>query len=75
MVIRISIDTRNPLAGSAATDGRDPLPFEGWMELLRVIAELVGTPPDSEGGVRPFPKGPGSEPGIPERSSASRRRP
>ena len=22
-------------------EGRDPLPFQGWLELLRVISELV----------------------------------
>ncbi len=53
MVIRISIDNKDPLTGSAVTDGRDPLRFEGWMELLRMIGELVGTPPDAEGVTRP----------------------
>jgi hypothetical protein len=41
--IRISIETKQPLTGSAVTGGNDPVPFVGWLELLRVIADLAET--------------------------------
>jgi hypothetical protein len=41
MLIRIVIDQVQPLAGTATTEGRDQLRFEGWLELLRVLSELV----------------------------------
>ena len=41
MLIRIVVEQAQPLAGTATTDGRDPLRFEGWLELLRVLSELV----------------------------------
>jgi hypothetical protein len=41
MLIRIVVEQTQPLAGTATTDGCDPLPFAGWLELLRVLSELV----------------------------------
>jgi hypothetical protein len=41
MLIRILIDSTQPLAGTAATEEAEPLHFDGWLELLRVISELV----------------------------------
>lgn len=41
MLIRIWIETTQPLAGSAATKGGDPRHFDGWLELLTVVSELV----------------------------------
>ncbi len=41
MLIRISIERTQPLAGAAVTEGSDPVPFDGWLELLRVVSELV----------------------------------
>jgi hypothetical protein len=41
MLIRISIERTQPLAGTAATEGSDPVHFDGWLELLRVVSELV----------------------------------
>ena len=46
MLIRISVESSQPLAGSAASDEAGPLYFDGWLELLRVVSELV-TPPCS----------------------------
>ena len=40
MLIRISIERTQPLAGAAATEGGD-VPFDGWLELLRVVSRLV----------------------------------
>lgn len=50
MLIRIRIESTQPLAGTAAAKGSDPLPFDGWLELLRVISELVAAAADSVGG-------------------------
>ena len=41
MLIRIWIESTQPLAGTAATEEAEPLHFDGWLELLRVISELV----------------------------------
>jgi hypothetical protein len=42
MVIKISIDTTEPLAGTAAMGERDAaIPFNGWFELLRAISALI----------------------------------
>ena len=41
MLIRIQIEGTQPLAGTAATKGSKPLRFDGWLELLRVVSELV----------------------------------
>lgn len=41
MVIRIAIDTTEPLSGTAATERCAPVPFVGWLEMLRAISELV----------------------------------
>jgi len=41
MLIHIRIENMQPLAGTAAIEGSDPLHFDGWLELLRVISELV----------------------------------
>jgi hypothetical protein len=45
VLIRISIDSTQPLAGTAATDDAEPLRFDGWLELLRVISTLVVASP------------------------------
>jgi hypothetical protein len=41
MDIRISIEQPEPLIGTAATDDREPVPFEGWLELLGALSALV----------------------------------
>ena len=50
LLIQLSIDTTEPLAGTAAIEGRDPLPFKGWLDLLRVITELGAAPPTEPPG-------------------------
>ena len=50
MLIHIRVENTQPLSGTAAAKGSDPLPFEGWLELLRVISELVATAAPSGGG-------------------------
>lgn len=42
MVIHVTIDTAEPLTGSASCCERGPVPFTGWLQLLRAVAELVG---------------------------------
>jgi hypothetical protein len=41
LLIRLSIETTEPLSGTAAIEGGDPLPFKGWLDLLSVITELA----------------------------------
>jgi hypothetical protein len=50
MLIHIRVENMQPLAGTAVAKGSDPLPFEGWLELLRVISELVAASGASGGG-------------------------
>jgi hypothetical protein len=42
MKIKISIERTEPLVGTAAAGRRAPVPFVGWLDLLRAISELVG---------------------------------
>ena len=48
MLIRIWVKRMEPLAGTAATEGSEPLRFDGWLELLRVVSELVTAAPWSD---------------------------
>jgi hypothetical protein len=49
VLIRVWIDGRQPLAGTATIEGSEPLRFDGWLELLRAISQLVDDPPPSGG--------------------------
>jgi hypothetical protein len=48
VLIRLWIEGSQPLAGTAATEGGEPLRFDGWLELLRVVSELVAAPSSDE---------------------------
>jgi hypothetical protein len=41
VLIRVWIEGSQPLAGTAAIERGEPLRFDGWLELLRVVSELV----------------------------------
>jgi hypothetical protein len=47
VLIRIWVKRMEPLAGTAATEGSERLRFDGWLELLRVVSELVAAAPPS----------------------------
>jgi hypothetical protein len=47
VLIRLWIEGSQPLAGTAATEGSEPPRFGGWLELLRVVSELVAAAPSS----------------------------
>jgi hypothetical protein len=47
VLIRLWIEGSQPLAGTAATEGSEPLRFDGWLELLGVVSELVAAAPSS----------------------------
>jgi hypothetical protein len=47
VLIRIWVERPEPLAGRAVTEGSEPLRFEGWLELLAVVAELIAAAPSS----------------------------
>jgi hypothetical protein len=57
MLIRIWIDRTQPLSGTAEGKEAGPLAFDGWLELLGAIAELLG--PTSERPRRTGPCGSG----------------
>jgi hypothetical protein len=48
VLIRLWIEGSQPLAGTAATEGSEPLRFDGWLELLRVVSALVAATPSSD---------------------------
>jgi hypothetical protein len=48
VLIRIWIEGSQPLAGTAATKGSEPLRFDGWLELVKVVSELVAAAPSSD---------------------------
>jgi len=41
VLIQLWIERTQPLAGTAAIEEAEPVPFDGWLELLRMISELV----------------------------------
>ena len=43
MLILTRIERLEPLAGTASMEEAEPLHFDGWLELLRAISELVAT--------------------------------
>jgi hypothetical protein len=47
VLIRVWIEGSQPLAGTAAIEGDEPLRFDGWLELLGVVSELVAAGTDS----------------------------
>jgi hypothetical protein len=70
MLIRIVIDQVQPLAGTATTEGRDQLRFEGWLELLRVLSELVApatAPLEGRAAEAERPVSPSAQPDAPSR--------
>jgi catechol 2,3-dioxygenase-like lactoylglutathione lyase family enzyme len=48
VLIRLWIEGSQPLAGTAATQASEPLRFDGWLELVRVVSELVAAAPPSD---------------------------
>ena len=58
MEIRLSIQTTQPLTGSAMTESEGPLPFAGWLELLQAVSTLVGADADAAGGALAASQGP-----------------
>jgi hypothetical protein len=50
MLIRISIERTQPLAGTAEREDAAPVAFDGWLELLRAISELACPPPPGDEG-------------------------
>jgi hypothetical protein len=61
MLICISIERTQPLAGAAVTEGGEPVPFDGWLDLLRVVSELVAAAGGEDVQVMERPNG--NEPG------------
>ena len=56
MLITLAIEKTQPLTGTASCDERGTVAFVGWMELLRAVADLVGTQ-DHTGSQKPAPPG------------------
>lgn len=48
MRIHICIRKREPVAGHATVGGRKPVPFEGWLDLLERLSDLVRSSPFGE---------------------------
>jgi hypothetical protein len=58
MLIQISIQTTQPLTGSASSNGKEPVPFVGWLELLRAVAELADAAEQTVVQVQDLDEGP-----------------
>ena len=43
VLIRVWIRDLEPVSGEAALDGRRAAPFEGWLDLLQRLSELVNS--------------------------------
>jgi hypothetical protein len=42
IVIRVTIESADPLTGDAASQTSETVRFDGWLGLLAALAELVG---------------------------------
>ena len=49
MLIRLWIEDSQPLTGMAAIEESEPRRFDGWLELLTVVSELVAAAPHGGG--------------------------
>jgi len=58
---RNSINAPHTVAGHATVGGRKPVPFEGWLDLLERLSDLVRSSPlgeqSSEGDIAPSDEG------------------
>ena len=52
MVISVTIERMQPVAGTATAGGERTVPFAGWLDLLRVMAELADATTELAEGVR-----------------------
>jgi hypothetical protein len=48
VLIRIQLEESDPPLGSACAEEGSPVGFQGWLELLRVLADLLGSTATSE---------------------------
>jgi hypothetical protein len=48
MLIRLRVQGRRPPQGEVGVRGRAPVPFDGWLDLLRVLSEAIEEPEDKE---------------------------
>jgi hypothetical protein len=55
MDIRIRVETRTPLSGYAGTEALAGRHFVGWLGLLRVLSELIGSRASLSNHVREVP--------------------
>ena len=47
MVIRLLVDETLPPCGEVALEGQEPVAFSGWLDLLRVLSELIEGGPEA----------------------------
>ncbi len=45
VLIQLWVEGTQPLAGMAAMEGGEPRRFDGWLELLTVVSELIAAAP------------------------------
>ena len=45
MQIEISVETMDPPQGTLVADGGESISFAGWLDLLRVLSELLEKEP------------------------------
>ena len=55
LVIRVSVEHTEPLTGTAATEDAAPVAFEGWLEFLGAVSQLLGLPRGDAGGLDTSP--------------------
>ena len=61
MLIGVWVERSQPLAGTAATGDLEPRRFDGWLEFLTVLSELLAAAPsageDQDATAEPSPGG------------------
>lgn len=49
MVIEVRVDQQHPLVGTVAVEGESTATFEGWLDLLAALSQLLERTPVSGG--------------------------
>jgi hypothetical protein len=50
VLIRLWVERTQPLAGTAAVEGAEPRAFDGWLDLVAVLSELVAAAAPADEG-------------------------
>lgn len=54
-MITVRITSQDPPCGEVGAEGLEPVPFEGWLGMMKVVSELVARTEDTSPELVGFP--------------------